>query len=127
VIPQFYDRDEEGIPTTRVRRMRESMARLTPQFSTNRMAREYTEQYYLPAAATYRKRAAGNGEIGADIVNWRRSQGDRWNAFRFGEVKCEANGEQPCGPEFCFIFAPSMGCDEQNNPGLRSESHPRHQ
>ena len=36
VIPEFYKRDEKGIPTAWVARMRESMARLTPQFSSNR-------------------------------------------------------------------------------------------
>ncbi len=49
VIPEFYTRDEQGIPSAWVARMRESMARLTPRFSTNRAVREYTEQYYLPA------------------------------------------------------------------------------
>ena len=57
VIPEFYTRDEQGIPTAWVARMRESMARLTPHFSTNRAVREYTEQHYLPAASAYR--AAG--------------------------------------------------------------------
>ncbi|HAU19342.1 MAG TPA: DUF3417 domain-containing protein, partial [Marinobacter adhaerens] len=38
VIPEFYTRDEQGIPSAWVNRMRESMARLTPRFSTNRTA-----------------------------------------------------------------------------------------
>ena len=58
VIPEFYTRDESGIPTAWVKRMRESMARLTPRFSANRAVREYTEQHYLPAAAAYRLRIA---------------------------------------------------------------------
>ena len=64
VIPEFYTRDESGIPTAWVKRMRESMARLTPRFSANRTVREYTEQHYLPAAAAYRERAADKGAIG---------------------------------------------------------------
>ena len=47
VIPEFYTRDESGIPTAWVRRIRESMARLTPRFSTNRTVREYVERHYL--------------------------------------------------------------------------------
>ncbi|MGA7801243.1 MAG: alpha-glucan family phosphorylase, partial [Gammaproteobacteria bacterium] len=58
VVPEFYTRDEQGIPRAWVTRMRESMAHLTPQFSTNRAVREYTEKHYLPAAAAYRARAA---------------------------------------------------------------------
>ena len=57
VIPEFYTRDENGIPTAWVARMRESMARLAPRFSANRTVREYTEQHYLPAAAAYKKRS----------------------------------------------------------------------
>jgi len=40
VIPEFYARDEQGIPRAWVARVRESMARLTPRFSTNRTVRE---------------------------------------------------------------------------------------
>jgi starch phosphorylase len=53
VIPEFYTRDEKGIPVAWIARMRESMACLTPRFSANRAVREYTERYYLPAAARY--------------------------------------------------------------------------
>ena len=50
VVPQFYTRDAAGIPTAWMARMRESMATLTPQFSSSRAVRDYTERYYLPAA-----------------------------------------------------------------------------
>jgi starch phosphorylase len=94
VIPEFYTRDKSGIPTAWVKRMRESMARLTPHFSTNRAVREYTEQYYLPAAAAYRERSAGKGEIGAQVVDWQHALDQKWAALRFGEVKLETGGEQ---------------------------------
>ena len=47
VIPAFYTRNEKGIPTAWVARMRESMARLTPRFSANRTVREYTESFTI--------------------------------------------------------------------------------
>jgi hypothetical protein len=94
VIPEFYTRDEQGISTAWVARMRESMARLTPRFSTNRAVCEYTEQYYVPAAAAYRERAAGKGEIGVALVDWRHALEQKWTALRFGEVKLQTTGEQ---------------------------------
>ena len=93
VIPEFYTRDESGIPTAWVKRMRESMARLTPRFSANRTVREYTEQHYLPAAATYRERAADKGAVGRQMVNWQHTLKEKWATLRFGEVKVETNGE----------------------------------
>ena len=94
VIPEFYTRNENGIPTAWVRRMRESMARLTPLFSTNRSVREYTGQYYLPAASAYRKRAAENGANGVQIVDWQVSLDRKWTALHFGDVKVETTAAQ---------------------------------
>jgi starch phosphorylase len=94
VIPEFYARDESGIPTAWVKRMRESMARLTPRFSTNRTVREYTDQHYLPAATAYHSRAANKGAIGRQMVEWQRSLDQKWPTLRFGDVKVETRGEQ---------------------------------
>ena len=94
VIPEFYARDANGIPTAWCARMRESMARLTPRFSTNRVVREYLEQFYLPAAAKYRTRAADNGAVGAQLVNWRDELEQKWGALHFGEVKVVTNEGQ---------------------------------
>jgi|SRR5579863_933216 len=94
VIPEFYARGKNGIPAAWVARMRESMARLTPRFSTNRTVREYTERHYLPAAAAYHMRAANNGARGADAVNWQQALEEKWEKLQFGEVKIEAVGEQ---------------------------------
>ena len=94
VIPEFYTRDERGIPTAWVARMRESMARLTPRFSANRTVREYTEQHYLPAATAYRLRIANKGAIGRQMVDWQHSLEQKWATLHFGEVKVETSGEQ---------------------------------
>jgi len=94
VIPEFYTRDEKGIPTAWVKRMRESMARLTPRFSANRAVREYTEQLYLPAAAAYHVRIADKGAIGRQMADWRHSLEQKWAALHFGEVKIETNGKR---------------------------------
>jgi starch phosphorylase len=94
VIPEFYARDDKGIPTSWVARMRESMARLTPRFSANRTVREYTEQRYIPASAAYRGRAADNGAVGSQVVNWQHTLEQKWAGLHFGEVKVETRGEQ---------------------------------
>jgi glycogen phosphorylase len=91
VIPEFYNRDTNGIPTAWVARMRESMARLTPRFSANRTVREYTEQHYLPAATAYRMRAADKGVVGREVVNWEQILTQKWAALRFGEVTVQTN------------------------------------
>jgi glycogen phosphorylase len=91
VIPEFYHRDANGIPIAWVARMRESMARLTPRFSANRTVREYTEQHYLPAAAVYRARAADNGAVGSEVVEWEQTLTQKWAGLHFGEVTVQTD------------------------------------
>jgi starch phosphorylase len=94
VIPEFYTRNDQGIPTAWVKRMRESMARLTPHFAADRTVREYTEQHYLPAAIACQSRLANQGAIGKQIVDWRHGMDQKWAALHFGPVKVETKGGQ---------------------------------
>ena len=114
VIPEFYARDESGIPTAWVKRMRESMARLTPRFSTNRSVCEYTEQHYLPAASAYHKRAADRGTFGAQVVNWRHVLEQKWGTLRFGEMKLATNGDQ-------HVFEVQVYLDDLDPKAVRVE------
>ena len=92
--PEFYDRDESGLPAAWVRRMRESMGLLTPQFSADRTVREYVERHYLPVAAEYRRRSLDKGAVGKKIVGGQRSLEEKWAALRFGDVRVETVGGQ---------------------------------
>jgi starch phosphorylase len=94
VIPQFYDRNDKGIPIAWVNRMRESMARLTPHFAADRTVREYTEQHYLPAAVSCQSRVANKGATGKQMLDWRHNLDRKWPAMHFGQVKVDSKGEQ---------------------------------
>ena len=94
VIPEFYTRDQRGVPNAWVARMQESMAQLTPRFSTCRAVSEYVDQHYVPAAAEYLRRSADKGAIGAEIASWRRDLERNWTGLRFGEVKFETEGDE---------------------------------
>ncbi|QJQ96485.1 MULTISPECIES: alpha-glucan family phosphorylase [Halomonadaceae] len=124
VIPEFYTRDESGIPTAWVARMRESMARLSPRFSTNRTLREYTEHYYLPAAAAYRKRVEENreGAIRGQAFHWRHPSEQRWTGPHFGEMHVNSDDRQHDVEIALFLddLAPDMVRVELYAAGLES-------
>ena len=46
LIPEFYNRDEFGIPRQWIQRVRKSMETLIPQFNTDRMVADYVMKYY---------------------------------------------------------------------------------
>jgi starch phosphorylase len=94
VIPEFYVRDEHGIPRKWVARMRESMSRLTPTFSANRAVRQYTEEHYLSAAEAFRQRSEKQSIAGAELVAWQTELAKHWSALRFGPTTVEGKGDQ---------------------------------
>jgi starch phosphorylase len=94
VVPAFYARDARGMPVGWIARIRASMSKLTPRFSSNRMMREYVERYYLPAATDYRRRSAGHGENGAALQSWYERLAAGWAQLHFGNVEVVKVGEQ---------------------------------
>lgn len=93
IVPEFHRRDEQGIPRDWVARMRASMSRLTPHYSTNRAIREYTEQYYLPCAERYRRRAADGGRSARDWFEWTTQLSRHWSSLHVGDVAVETDGD----------------------------------
>ncbi len=114
VIPEFYARDERGIPRRWVARMRESMARLTPSFSANRTVRQYTNEHYLSAASAFRQRAENRGSLGAGLVAWQAELARHWSALRFGSATVLQQGGQ-------YLFEVQVFLDDMDPDALRVE------
>jgi len=91
VIPEFYKRDDAGIPKGWVARVRESMAQLTPMFSATRCVLEYTERYYLPLATAYLRRSNDGGKFAENLLQWKRHLADHWSRLRFCSVRVESS------------------------------------
>jgi starch phosphorylase len=89
VVPCFYRRDARGLPREWIARVRESMARLTARFSSNRMLREYTEGFYIPLATGYRQRAANGAQLAGALEQWHDVLARRWSGLRFGNASAE--------------------------------------
>ncbi len=84
VIPEFYERDARGIPVRWLARVRASMAKLTPAYSTNRMLREYMQNFYLPAARNLRARLADDAAKAKELEMWAGRLRAHWPALRIG-------------------------------------------
>lgn len=91
IIPAFYTKDREGIPTQWIDRVRASLATLTPRFSATRSVTEYTEKYYLPAAITYQMRAQNKGAFAQKIIQWKKNLDQNWGKIGFGKITTQGN------------------------------------
>jgi starch phosphorylase len=51
ILPQFFERDEQGRPARWLECVARSIQTMAPRFSAQRMVREYAERFYTPAGA----------------------------------------------------------------------------
>lgn len=79
IVPAFYDRGEDGIPTAWAKRMRASMATLTPRFSSNRMMAKYVNEQYAPAAAAFACRSRDGGALAQSLVDYAAQLRRHWH------------------------------------------------
>lgn len=92
IIPEYYDRNDAGIPVAWVQRVRESMGRLTPVFSATRCVEEYTEKHYRPLAEAFRSRSSGS-DLVTDLLAWKKEISAHWKKVRFGSMHTKSEGD----------------------------------
>jgi starch phosphorylase len=115
IVPAFYDLDKDGVSKTWLARTRASMATLTPQFSANRMTREYVESLYLKAAAAYRHRVSDGLRVAHDLQRWQAGLQQSWALLRFGAV--ETSG----GPPSSYALSVTLDLANLNPSFVRVE------
>ncbi len=86
IVPMFYQRDIAGVPKAWIKKIRASMARLAPQFSTNRMVREYVEQMYVPAAAACQQRCDIDKQLAQTLYQWEQELKHHWHGIHWGNL-----------------------------------------
>ena len=94
VAPLFYARNADGLPLDWLAKVRASTTTLTARFSANRAVRQYTTEYYLPAAAAYEARRANQCALGIRLANWRRQLEEEWHSISFGDLQIETRDGQ---------------------------------
>jgi starch phosphorylase len=94
IISEFYARDEDGLPSRWLARVRSSMSTLAPRFSANRMVREYIETLYAPATDRLRERARDGGRLARELAGWTDTIDRAWSGVAFGalDVRAERDG-----------------------------------
>ncbi len=82
VAPKFYERDDNGVPGRWVEMVRHTLISLGPKVLASRMVRDYTEQYYAPAAESLRRtvEAVDGHDFGRarELAAYRRRVAEAW-------------------------------------------------
>lgn len=84
IVPEFYDRDADGLPRAWLARIRNSMSKLTPAFASNRMMSDYMEIYH-PLTRMLRDRLAQDCAHAKALSNWAEHLRRHWSRLHIGQ------------------------------------------
>jgi starch phosphorylase len=86
IVPMFYESRERGVPAEWMRRVRQSLAKLSPQFNSGRMLAEYNGKLYMPAHDGWIGASADNFGAARSHSGWMDRVRAAWDRVRFVEV-----------------------------------------
>lgn len=79
VVPLFFDRTpHDQLPRRWIKRMKNAISKLVPEFNTQRMVREYTETFYAPAIALSERLRADNLAEARRLAEWKERVQRAW-------------------------------------------------
>jgi glycogen phosphorylase len=92
IVPLYYANREEGVPVEWVRRMKQSLTHLSPQFNCQRMVGEYMSQLYDPAHQANQDASSDRFAPARQRAKWNESVQDVWDKVQFVELGAGPGG-----------------------------------
>ena len=81
IAPLYYDKDKKGISLDWINVIKNCVAEVACNFTTNRMMEDYLRQYYNPLAERKAKLVADNYAEAREIAAWKRRLRRDWNSI----------------------------------------------
>jgi glycogen phosphorylase len=82
IIPQFFELGIGEFSPNWVQKIKNTIAKIAPQFTMQRMLDQYYETFYNPQAARAQKFTENHFQISKDVANWKNQVRRRWNAIQ---------------------------------------------
>ena len=83
IAPDYYDVDKQsGLPVKWIGYIKNTIAKVASNFTTNRMLTDYCNQYYVPQAERYSKLAENGASVAREIADWKQFMSEEWNNMR---------------------------------------------
>lgn len=89
IVPLFYDRGADGVPTGWVDKMKQNWRSLGPYVTAARMVRDYTTALYEPAAASADRALADHGAVARDLAGWKVRVNAAWPVVKVVDVDAD--------------------------------------
>jgi starch phosphorylase len=89
IVPEFYDRDDAGIPRKWVQRMKRCIKKYAPFFSTHRMVADYCTKFYFPAHNAAVRLNSDNARQARELANHVDHFRYHWSGVAVREVSAQ--------------------------------------
>ena len=86
IVPMYYSGQEDGFPEDWVKRMKQSLLLVSPQFNSQRMLAEYARELYEPAHAAYAALSKDGFADARNLSEWSRKVTASWPEVTFVEI-----------------------------------------
>lgn len=83
IVPLYYENREQGVPVEWVRRMKQSLAAITPRFSSGRMVAEYMYELYEPAHKLWERISRDDFREARRKSEWEANLTAAWSRVHF--------------------------------------------
>jgi alpha-glucan phosphorylase-like protein len=87
ILPDFYTRNNEGVPEKWVGYIKNNFAQVSPNFTTARMIRDYQDRFYKPQAERSTRLIASNYKLAKDIAQWKFGVSTIWPQIEVKNVQ----------------------------------------
>ena len=100
IVPLFFDRNKDGIPEKWVRFIKNSIAKITPRYTTKRMIDDYIKQFYSVLADRNKSLKADNFQKARRIVSWKMNIVRNWDSIEVKSLKVKTSTSPTIGDIF---------------------------
>jgi len=87
VVPAYYERNSEDIPETWVSYVKNTLAHVSPNFTTGRMIRDYQDRYYNPQFARSQKVNADAFKMAKELAAWKEDLASKWDEIEIKNIE----------------------------------------
>jgi alpha-glucan phosphorylase-like protein len=87
IVPSFYERNNNGVPEKWVEYIKNTLAQVSPNFTTARMIRDYQDRYYNPQYARTKKVIANKYKLAREMAAWKYKISKAWNSIEVKSIE----------------------------------------
>lgn len=95
IAPLFYFRDDDDVPTGWVRYIKNCIAKVSPNFTTTRMLKDYMDQYYSSLYKRSEHIKNDDFELAKDLSSWKKKVFRAWESIEVISVKSPDVSKEP--------------------------------